>query len=310
MNRLTDTILKQMINNIRGFIVSTGWVLFSLLFLNEGHTQNYSIAEEIQFVNYLITTQQNKEALFLVNKYIDSTKYLLHRDRLLFLKGKLLYNQQQLLESSECFQKVLSHFSLKPALEILSSYELAYSNKVDEGILLLTTVQPSDDKALELLNFEKISFEILSGNTQNYKNYTLSRDTSFNQLSEGQKKLDDLVERYNQFNPKSPVVAGILSAIIPGSGKIYADKLGEGVTTLLGMSILAVIAIENYQKEGINNYKTIGFGSLFTVFYAANIYGSVFSIKVYRDEFKQSFNHALLFTMHIPIRNVYPELFR
>jgi len=73
--------------------------------------------------------------------------------------------------------------------------------------------------------------------------------------------------------------------------------------------MLGAITYENYRKEGFRNYKTITFGSLLTVFYAANIYGSVYSVKIYREEFNQQLHHAVLFNMHIPIRTVFPDLF-
>jgi TolA-binding protein/TM2 domain-containing membrane protein YozV len=71
---------------------------------------------------------------------------------------------------------------------------------------------------------------------------------------------------------KSPLLAGILSAIVPGSGHAYAGHYGDGATAFLlnGLFITgAVVAIqqENYAVAG-----TVGLIGL--PFYLGNIYGA------------------------------------
>jgi TolA-binding protein/TM2 domain-containing membrane protein YozV len=71
---------------------------------------------------------------------------------------------------------------------------------------------------------------------------------------------------------KSPLVAGILSAIVPGSGHAYAGHYGDGATALLlnGLFITgAVVAIgqENYAAAG-------AIGLIGLPFYLGNIYGA------------------------------------
>jgi len=59
---------------------------------------------------------------------------------------------------------------------------------------------------------------------------------------------------------KSVALAVIMSAIIPGSGKMYAEQCGEGLAVFFANAILAAIVIENYKKAGLRNYKTILYG--------------------------------------------------
>jgi tetratricopeptide (TPR) repeat protein len=71
---------------------------------------------------------------------------------------------------------------------------------------------------------------------------------------------------------KSPVTAGILSALLPGSGHMYAGHYGDGATALLlnGLFIAGtVVAIqqENYALAGV-------VGVIGLPFYAGNIYGA------------------------------------
>ena len=71
---------------------------------------------------------------------------------------------------------------------------------------------------------------------------------------------------------KSPFLAGAMSAMIPGSGHIYAGHYGDGITSffLNGLFIAGtVVAIrqENYAVAGI-------VGVIGTPFYLGNIYGA------------------------------------
>ena len=76
----------------------------------------------------------------------------------------------------------------------------------------------------------------------------------------------------NQLPPyKSPVLAGTMSAIIPGSGQLYAGRYGDAFTSLLlnGLFIAGtVVAVQN------ENYAVAGVTGLIGLpFYIGNIYG-------------------------------------
>jgi outer membrane protein assembly factor BamD (BamD/ComL family)/TM2 domain-containing membrane protein YozV len=81
-----------------------------------------------------------------------------------------------------------------------------------------------------------------------------------------------LLDRDRELPQKSPLVAGAMSALIPGSGHIYAGHYGDGITAffLNGLFIAGtVVAIrqENYAVAGI-------VGVIGLPFYIGNIYGA------------------------------------
>ncbi|HTZ40199.1 MAG TPA: tetratricopeptide repeat protein [Syntrophales bacterium] len=85
------------------------------------------------------------------------------------------------------------------------------------------------------------------------------------------------LEKYQELPEKSPALAGFLSAILPGSGYIYAEHYGDGVTALLinGLFIAGTVAAihqENYAVAGI-------VGGIGVPFYLGNIYGSANAAK-------------------------------
>ena len=81
-----------------------------------------------------------------------------------------------------------------------------------------------------------------------------------------------LLPQEDELPSKSPLAAGILSAIVPGSGHMYAGHYGDGATALLlnGLFIAGTaVAIqqENYALAGI-------VGVIGLPFYISNIYGA------------------------------------
>jgi tetratricopeptide (TPR) repeat protein len=86
-----------------------------------------------------------------------------------------------------------------------------------------------------------------------------------------------LLDRYQELPEKSPVLAGVMSAILPGSGYIYAEHYGDGITAFLinGLFIAGTITAihqENYAIAGI-------VGGVGVPFYLGNIYGSANAAK-------------------------------
>jgi tetratricopeptide (TPR) repeat protein len=103
------------------------------------------------------------------------------------------------------------------------------------------------------------------------------------------------IDRYQELPEKSPVLAGVMSAILPGSGYIYAEHYGDGITAFLinGLFIAGTITAihqENYAVAGI-------VGGVGVPFYLGNIYGSANAAKKWnlavRNEIIQKTHSAL-----------------
>ena len=81
-----------------------------------------------------------------------------------------------------------------------------------------------------------------------------------------------LLDRNLEVPRKSPAVAGVMSAVVPGSGYMYAGRYGDGVVALIvnGLFIAGTVAAihqENYAVAAI-------VGGIGLPFYVGNIYGS------------------------------------
>jgi len=78
---------------------------------------------------------------------------------------------------------------------------------------------------------------------------------------------------------KKELYGGVLSAIIPGLGKVYADEIGDGVLAFLYTALFGYLTYSSFE----NDHTTRGwiFAGLTAYFYASNIYGSVAAVQNY-----------------------------
>ena len=90
---------------------------------------------------------------------------------------------------------------------------------------------------------------------------------------------------------KSPALAGIFSAVIPGSGKMYVGEWEDGIAALIATGLLAFLAYDNFNA----NHKTRAwiFTGLGAFFYAGNIYGSIASAQIFNAKINFDFNEGI-----------------
>lgn len=92
--------------------------------------------------------------------------------------------------------------------------------------------------------------------------------------------LNNLMQRVDP-STKSPLFAGILSAIVPGLGRVYTGDYGEAAASFLLTGIFGYLAFSNfldkhYQRAWI-------FTGIAAFFQGGNIYGSVAAAKIYNE---------------------------
>jgi hypothetical protein len=258
---------------------------------------------DLKFIDHLINTGSFEEALFL----LDSTdcSSLQMNDSSNYMRGWSLYSLKRLTASSESLIRVtpFSEYYLKS--HFFAAYNYSFSGNYDEALIVLSGIDVKTGKLLTLKNFEAAGFYLLQGDTAMYNNFFNQSDRSFYEISESYDNMQKIAMDLKKHKNKSPVIAGILSGIIPGSGKYYAGKKGEGIASFIATTGLGLIAWENYRKNGLNNFKTIAFGTAFAFSYAANIYGAVVSVNILETEYRDNVKNSILFNLHIPLRNTF-----
>lgn len=90
---------------------------------------------------------------------------------------------------------------------------------------------------------------------------------------------------------KSETIAGILSAIIPGSGKIYTENYGDGITAFILTGLFSYLAYDNFKHS--HQFRAYIFSGLAAGFYLGNIYGSVASAQIFNAKVDFNFLNDL-----------------
>lgn len=114
---------------------------------------------------------------------------------------------------------------------------------------------------------------------------------------------------YLRFSRKRPFVGGLLSAVIPGLGKLYAGRRQSFVNVFFAHTLYGITIYESIKKAGIKNPYTILNLSYCGVFYLSNIYGSFLAVKKVKEEKRKQFlMNASRYLDHNSNSRLYPDL--
>lgn len=152
---------------------------------------------------------------------------------------------------------------------------------ISEADSIITSESPFANNALKLKNVA-----LLLTNNLPDKNKFLKPFDAY------QKK--DVLSFYNQKTNtgyKSETVAGLLSAIIPGSGKIYTESYSDGITAFLLTGLFGYLAYTNFDHD--HNLRAWIFTAVASGFYAGNVYGSVASAQIFNAKINFEFDKGV-----------------
>jgi hypothetical protein len=267
--------------------------------------QQSSFTSDLLFARHLYDQERYAEAVYVLDHI--STQELLQpqKDSLLFWQGWTAYTTKKLklaasrlvLVSDSAAWAVKSHF--------FAAYCLSFERDTAAARRVLDTLQVKDSIEKEMRYFQLAGLSLLQ---RDYKQYEQLRErfTFSSYIMESEEtRMDTYSDKLSHYKKKSPLLAGVYSAIIPGAGKIYAGKKKQGIGSFFPVLSLAALTWEAYNRGGVKSARFIGFGSLFSLFYAGNIWGSVVAVKVKQREMNAFYDNKILFDMHIPLRNLY-----
>lgn len=88
---------------------------------------------------------------------------------------------------------------------------------------------------------------------------------------------------------RSPFLAGALSTLLPGAGRLYTGEVGDALTSLIIVGLMGWQAYDGFQRDGRASVKGWTLGTLGGIFYVGNIYGSVISARMYNRWIEDDF---------------------
>lgn len=269
------------LNKLLFFTILT-LALASSVFPQQGADELFTPHNRLKFANYLFCQQDYLRA---VDEY---EAYLLYEtnDTVLFKVGYAYRMMGRFSDAVVTQKRLLSAGNLQnmKRIEIFGNYFIAgdyqsfrnmYSNEdLDEYVY---------QNRLNKLYY--ISYLI--------DDSSLPPEDEFLSTFNPEEKPEMLKFYMRKLNPgyKSPTTAALLSAAIPGMGKIYTEDYGDGITAFLVNGLLAYLTYDNFN----NNRQLRGwiFAGLTAFFYAGNVYGSAASAQIYNAQIRFSFDSDL-----------------
>ena len=94
----------------------------------------------------------------------------------------------------------------------------------------------------------------------------------------------ELIHRYETLPRKSPWLAGALSAVIPGLGRVYLGRVADGVMSFVLIGVTGCLAAQGFHDEGRDSVRGWILGSVAALLYVGNVYGSAVGAIVQRRD--------------------------
>jgi TM2 domain-containing membrane protein YozV len=194
------------------------------------------------------------------------------------------YSELSLFQNSDAiFNSVSAHSKFYP-----DAYLLSLKNKIitEPKSLLVNDKLPFDNEYLQrIIKLTSIS------NMYDEKLY-IPKEKFIEPFDEVEKKTVSILYDLKASPPyKSPALAGIMSVIVPGSGKMYVGEWGDGITALLATGLLTFLAYDNFKAD--HTTRAWIFTGLGAFFYAGNIYGSVAAAQIFNARVDFEFSNGL-----------------
>lgn len=104
-----------------------------------------------------------------------------------------------------------------------------------------------------------------------------------------EQRLYEIAHRAVEDNYKSPLLAGVLSAVVPGTGKFYVGRYIDGAISMLFVGVMTYQAVRFFQIQGVKSWPAWIYTGLGGAYYSASIYGSVKAAKEYNKKKVQKY---------------------
>ncbi|MDQ3395533.1 MAG: hypothetical protein M3512_15690 [Bacteroidota bacterium] len=234
-----------------------------------------SFKEEAIFLKHL--TQQNllNERLYLLSNLDDSVDIV----RVHFEKA-WTFHQLGILDSAALY------YDLYQPLEIAT-------DKFFKDYLRLKFILGKHELVNYYLNEDLIDKEEVKSLTITMKMLKLDFKPTDDEVKGVPLDILYSYKSYYKNERKSSILAGAYSALVPGLGKVYIGKKGQGINMFLANAIFGLQAYESYRKSGLNSPRFIIFGSIFSFYYLSNITGSIWGTKKLKRDSKKQFIHDI-----------------
>lgn len=280
------------------------WLMTFFLLISWSLLAQQPVRQELDFVRHLMSRNEFRESLFLLEKLHPEEPALI--DSVNYFRGWILYQQKQLEPSAGFLLAVSEASPLFEKSRFFASYNLAHTGHYQQADsifqgLVFETGSPEG----ALLNFEQGGLALLMRDYKAFDQIAASFSGAFNAFTLEEKSLMELGRQLRDYPRRSPFFAGLLSAAVPGLGKVYAGKKAEGIASFLYVGAMGLVTYDFYRRLGPKSGFFILSAATTGIFYVGNVWGSAVAVGRQRNEFNHEMDQRILFDMHIPLRNIF-----
>jgi len=115
-------------------------------------------------------------------------------------------------------------------------------------------------------------------------------------------RISELATRGQHLPRKSSWLAGTMSAVVPGTGKMYAGRTSDGLYSLALIGGASWLAYRGFRDDGTSSVKGWLLGSVGAVLYVGNIYGSVVAVRLYNANHEEDLQRDIEAQINITTR--------
>ena len=288
---------------MRKIFLAFGFIIPILNALAQPLPKEVSHYNDFNFIIHLTKNSLFKEA---ENErdvlFADPDLHPLYKDSVNYLIGMEYYNAKKFKEAKESLLRVSDSVFFYYKARYLAGLIDVEIDLIDSALSNYANISESNNTDLnELKEIEIAGLYFLKKNYEKFDSLILNYNFKNSLLNE---ELDNL-KKYalvdRNIKRKSMFVAGCLSAVVPGLGKVYAGNNGQALATFLTCGLFGAIATENIIKQGIKNPQSIFFTGMFGLFYIGNIWGSALSVQLVKTEKQFENKHNILVGLKLPI---------
>lgn len=301
-----NAIQGIMVGKSSSFIALVGFFLTTSFQLVRAQEISNDAKVDLSFVEYLISNAESEDALLVLKQAIKKGDFEVSQtDSINYYMAWSYYSLKQLDSSIFYFERVSSNFELYDKCKFYESFEHIYLYQNKQANEKLAKLQPKDASLEELKRFQLAANALLQRDFLAFDSISSSFDYSnFSSVTE-QKALFNYAKELKKNKKKSPFIGGLLSAIVPGSGKFYAGYRGQAISSMIPTFIFAAASAESYYRAGPKSAQFIAAASLFSLFYIGNIWGSAISVRTFYEHRNNEIHNNIMLDLHIPLRRIF-----
>ena len=270
--------------------------------------QRYSLIQQRNFSSYLLEKHLYLNCNSLLNEV--EKNYSLNtaqRDSLNLLHAicfsKLSWNDSAAIRFAQVSKASPDYYfaGFNAVLKLIEA------NKIEEPEKLLLNYQPADAMQTQLSGIYLNSLLLLNQDLSGFEAHITVTNLSKDYFSMRNEELKKAELKIKKANKKSPFLAGLMSTVIPGTGKIYSGKWRQGLISMVPLTLMGFQTYEAYRLQGVKSARFIVFGGLFSLFYIGNIYGSAVSVNVRKTEIEHEVHDEVVLSLRMCLQHVFGQ---